>query len=174
MQRPTSVTVFGILNIVFAVIGILALLATAMLFVAIGTNSNNPVLQIIQDNPGFATWMKISVVLGFCVTAALLAAGIGLLMLKPWARTISIIYGIYSIVMIPVGTVVNYIYVTHPMIERAQGTQGPEAAGAIGGAVGGMIGGCFGLIYPVLLLIFMLRPNVVAAFRTQPPVEGQQ
>jgi hypothetical protein len=28
-----------------------------------------------------------------------------------------------------------------------------------------MVGGCFGLIYPVLLLIFMLMPKVAAAFR---------
>ena len=174
MQRPTSVTVFGILNIVFAGFGIVGIVFAAMLFTVVGSNSNNPVVQIIQDNPGFATWMKISVVLGFIVSLALLAAGIGLLKLQPWARTISIIYGIYSLIMVPVGTVVNYIYVTRPMIEQAQGTQGPAAAGAIGGAIGGMIGGCFGLIYPVLLLIFMFRSNVVAAFRPPPPAEGQQ
>jgi hypothetical protein len=40
---------------------------------------------------------------------------------------------------------------------------------AIGGAVGGVMGGCFGMIYPILLLIFMTRPKVVAAFRGAMP-----
>jgi hypothetical protein len=31
-----------------------------------------------------------------------------------------------------------------------------------------MAGGCFGMIYPILLLIFMLVPKVSAAFRPAP------
>jgi len=33
----------------------------------------------------------------------------------------------------------------------------------------GFIGAGFGLIYPILLLVFMTRPNVAAAFRPPPP-----
>ena len=105
MQRPTSVTVFAILNIVFAAFGLFGALASVMLFVAVGANSNNPVIQVIRDNPAYAAWMKFSIVLGVAVAAVLLAAGIGLLMLKSWARIVSIAYAIYAIVMIPVGTV---------------------------------------------------------------------
>ena len=55
-----------------------------------------------------------------------------------------------------------------PLMERANAAGGgPEQAGAIGGIIGGAFGGCIGLIYPVLLLIFMMRPNVVQAFRDQ-------
>jgi hypothetical protein len=97
-----------------------------------------------------------------------LAAGIGLLMLKPWARTLSIVYAIYSILQAIVGTIINYFLLVRPLIEQAQNSSGPEAAAAMGGAIGGTIGGCVGLIYPALLLFFMMRPNVVAAFR--PPV----
>lgn len=165
MQRPTVVTVFGILNIVFAAFGLFGALASVMLFAAAGTNSNNPVVQIIQNNPGYATWLKFSIVMGVVVCAVLLAAGIGLLKLKPWARTISIIYAIYAIVMVFVGGAVNYFFLVQPMLQQSQHQHGPEAAGAVGGAVGGMFGSCFGLIYPVLLLIFMMRANVVAAFR---------
>lgn len=59
-----------------------------------------------------------------------------------------------------------------PMLEEASRKQGPEAAAAIGGAIGGTVGGCFGLIYPILLLIFMTRPKLVAAFNPPdaPPV----
>jgi len=178
MQRPTSVTVFGILNIVFAVFGVIGMFVSVFLFLP-QANTNNPVVQIIQSSPAYATWLKLSLVLGAVVCVALLAAGIGLLKVRPWARTLSILYGIYAIVMGIVGMVVNYFFLVQPMLEQARQKTGPEAAGAIGGTIGGSIGGCFGLIYPILLLIFMTRANVVAAFADghradNPPADGQQ
>jgi hypothetical protein len=174
MKRPTSVTVFGILNIVFAAFGILSVFGSVMLFAATSATSNNPVIRIIHNNPAYAAWLEVSIGLGLIVSGALLAAGIGLLQLKPWARIISIVYSIYSLVMVPVGTAISYVYVTQPLLAQAHTSQNQEAA-AIGGTIGGMIGGCFGLIYPVLLLIFMLLPKVASAFRPEnQAVEGQQ
>jgi len=166
MQRPTAVTIFGILNIVFAVWGVVGVLVMVMLFAAVGTSSNNPTVQLIHDSPAYAAWLKISIILGLLAAAALLAAGIGLLKLQPWARTLSIVYAIYTIVMGLVGGAVSYVFLIQPLLQQAQHSQGAQATGAaIGGAIGGMLGGCLGLIYPVLLLIFMLRANVAAAFR---------
>jgi hypothetical protein len=164
MNRPTAVTVFGILNIVFAVFGVVGVFASVMLFAAVGTDSKNPVVQIIHNNALFADWMKVSIVLGLVVSAALLVAGIGLLKLKPWARLVSIAYAIYGVVMVVVGGVVNYFFLVQPLLAQAHTQPGPAAAAAIGGAIGGTLGSCFGLIYPVLLLIFMLRADVKAAF----------
>jgi hypothetical protein len=168
MQRPTSVTVFGILNIAFAVLGAFGLIFTLALF-SLQTDTNNPVVKLIHENPTYAAWMKVSICLGVPSCLALLAAGIGLLCMKSWARILSIIYAIYAIVFGIAGTVANFFFMVRPMLEQAQQQQGPEAAAAIGGAIGGTIGGCFGLIYPVLLLIFMTRPKVVAAFRPPAP-----
>jgi hypothetical protein len=163
MQKPTSVVVFGILNIVFAVFGLIGMLFSLLLFLP-QASANNPVVQLVRDSPAYAAWLKFCMVLGFVVCVALLAAGIGLLQLKPWARVASIFYGYYAIVMVVVSTVVNYFLMVRPMLEQAQHKSGAEAAGAIGGAIGGTIGGCIGLVYPILLLIFMKRKNVVAAF----------
>jgi len=163
-QRPASIKIFGILNIVFAAWGVVGLLGSAVLLFA-SHDSNNPVIKIMHDNPGYAAWLKISFLQGIPVCAVLAAAGIGLLLLKPWARMLSIVYGIYAIVFGIFGTVMNTIFLVLPMLHQAQGKNGPEAAGAIGAAIGGSLGGCIGLIYPVLLLIFMTRPNVVDAFR---------
>jgi hypothetical protein len=168
MQRPTSVTVFGILNIVFAAFGLLGLIFSIILFF-LPADTNNPVIKLIHESPAYAAWLKICIPLGLLSCAALLAAGIGLLYLKPWARVLSMAYAIYAIVFGIVGMVINYIFMVQPMIEQACQQQGPEAAGAMGAAIGGSIGGCFGLIYPVLLFIFMLRPTVVAAFRPPTP-----
>jgi hypothetical protein len=171
MQRPTAVTVFGILNIIFAALGILGALASVMLFMAEGTSSNNPVIQHIHDSPGYAMWLKISIGLGVFGGAVLFAAGLGLLALKPWGRMLSVFYAMYAIVMVLIGGVANYILLIQPLMQQAQQKQGSQAAGAMGGAIGGMFGSCLGLIYPVLLLIFMMRANVVAAFRATAPPE---
>ena len=165
MQRPTSVTVFGILNIVFAVIGILGIFGSAAMLAG-ASQSDNPVVKVMLANPAYVTWMRISIPLGLLVSALLLAAGVGLLLLKPWARWFSLAYGIYAIVMSIVATLITYYLFFGPLMEQAQRMRGPEAAAAVGGAIGGMIGGILGLIYPVLLLYFMTRPHVIAAFRS--------
>lgn len=169
MQRPTSVTVFGILNIVFAVLGAIGLAVSLAMFL-LSADSNNPVVKLIHENPTYAAWMKFSILLSMPGLLALLIAGIGLLCMKSWARILSIIYAIYAIVAGIAGMAANFFFMVRPLLEQAQQQQGPEAAAAVGGAIGGTIGGCFGLIYPVLLLIFMTRPKVVAAFHpTMPP-----
>jgi hypothetical protein len=171
MQRPTSVTVFGVLNIVFGALGILGIIFSAISLMVISplSSTHNPVVQTVRNNPGYAAWMKIAIPLGFLACGVSIAAGIGLLKLKNWARILSIGYAIYAIVTGIIGMVLNYIFLMQPLMEQASQKQGPEAAVLIGAAIGGTFGSCFGMIYPVLLLIFMFRPNVVAAF--QPPAE---
>ena len=168
MQRPASVNVLGILNIVFAGFGVLGLMTSIVMFYLPG-NSTNPVIKMMLENPTYAAWLKLCIPLGLLSCLALLAAGIGLLRLRSWARTLSIAYAIYAIVFGLVGTVVNFLFLVRPFLEQGRQQQGPEAMGAIGGAIGGVIGGCFGLIYPVVLLIFMLRPKVAAAFHPPAP-----
>ena len=146
MQRPTSVTVFGVLNIVFAAFGVFGLIASIALLL-MPVDSNNPVVKVMHESPGYAAWLKIGILLGILSCAALLAAGIGLLRLKSWARTLSIGYAIYAIAFGILGMMVNFIFLIRPMLDQARQQQGTQAAGAIGGAIGASIGGCFGLIY---------------------------
>jgi len=82
---------------------------------------------------------------------------------------LSIAYGVYAIIMALAGSAVNFIYLAQPMLAEAHGKSGPEATAALAGAIGSVAGGCFGLLYPVLLIIFMTRKNVKAAFE---PVGG--
>jgi len=168
MQRPTVVTVFGILNICFAALGVIGIIASIALFF-VPADSNNPVIKIMHENAAYAMWLRICIPLGILSSLALLAAGIGLLYLKPWARKLSIGYALYAIVFSVVGMVVNFFVLFEPLLKQAQSQSGPEAVGALGGAIGGSCGGCVGMIYPILLLIFMMHPSVVAAFRPPSP-----
>ncbi len=143
-------------------------LATLALF-ATGAATRNPVMRVIQQNPAYAAYLKVTIPLGLLAAGVLLAAGIGLLLMKNWGRVASLGYAIYAIAMGLIGTAVNWAFVVRPLLAQAAQRQGPEAAAAIGGALGGCIGGCLGLVYPILLLVFMTRPTAVAAFQSRQP-----
>jgi uncharacterized protein with PQ loop repeat len=169
MGRPVSTIVFGILNLAFAVWGFFGVLVTAamLLIPQLGNAVQNPVLQLLHKNANYALFMRISLPVNVVGLVVLALAGVGLLMLKPWGRYLSIIYAVYAILAGIVGIVANYYFVVLPLMENTlRMPAGPEQAGVIGGTIGGTFaGGCLGIIYPLLLLIFMFRANVVAAMR---------
>jgi hypothetical protein len=168
-QNPTAATVFGILNILFGVLGLCGLtLSAVMMFSSFFAQfaKDNPAMQLMEDNAIYRTFMQVAMVLGFIATPVLVFSGIGLLQIRPYGRTLSIGYGVYSIVMNVLGMLVNVAFVFPALIESANAAGGgPAAAGAWGGIIGGVFGGCIGFIYPGLLLYFMFRPNMVAAFQ---------
>lgn len=169
MNRPTSVTVLGILNIVFAAFGLMGIaFSILMMFVKPDLNVKNPVLDVMRQNPGYVMYTNISMVVGAVFTLVLLLAGIGLLMLRPWGRWLSIAYAVFAIISLIVNSLINYYFLLAPMIDKlAALPPGQEKAAATGGIVGMVAGICLGPIYPVILLVFMFRPNVMAAFRAQ-------
>lgn len=161
MQRPTSVTVFGVLNIVFGVLGLLVVLFSgAAVFLATAQRQRLPGME--EMNPVLATWTKVSVVIGLLGTLALLISGMGLLGLKSWGRFLAMGYSVYTIVTGILGIVVQYVFVIQPVLE--QQVPGGRREVVIGTVIGGAVGSCIGLIYPVLLMFFMSRPHVKAAF----------
>jgi hypothetical protein len=165
MKRPVVVTVLGIINIVFAAWGLIGLAFSSVLLFSDVAAANNPVFKILHDQPAYLAFAKVSLVIGGLAAIVLLVAGIGLLLLRPWARPLTIGYAIFGMLNTVVGTVVNYLFLVRPLLDQAAHKNGPEAAGAIVGAIGGGFGGCLSLIYPILLLVFMARPEVKAAFR---------
>ncbi|MBL7040746.1 MAG: hypothetical protein ISR77_19085 [Pirellulaceae bacterium] len=128
----------------------------------------NPVVELLKENQAYYVFTMVSMALGFVATVVLGLAGYGLLKMQPWGRQLSIAYGLYAIVSGIVGMIANWVWLIGPLMEQADmAGAGPERAGAMGGAIGGAFGGCIGLIYPIILLIFMMRSNVVQAFRDQ-------
>lgn len=160
MERPTSITVCGVLNIVFGAIGLLC--APCMLVALLmpqGNFGGNPVMHAMQTNALYKGWVIGGSGIGFFAAIVLVVAGIGLLNLRNWARLLSIGYGIYAILMGITGTVIQAL-VLLPLVPQARG---PEAAGLIGGVFGGLCGSVFGLAYPVVLIILMMRRVAIDA-----------
>lgn len=148
-ERPTAVTVFGVLNIVFGGMG--------LLFAPMGLIMTSAMPGLVDTNIAMKAWMLISSAVGFACAILLLATGIGLLYLKAWARTGSLVYGWFTIFWIIVGIAVNFAMIT-------SGQFGP-AQSMLPSLIGGMCGGLIGLIYPILLIVFIRRPNVRSACR---------
>jgi hypothetical protein len=63
--------------------------------------------------------------------------------------------------------VVNYVYLIRPLLDDAARQQGQERLASMVGAAAGAAGGCMGIVYPVLVLIFMTRPKLKAAFHAR-------
>ncbi len=169
MQRPASVTVFGVLSILWAAYILLAMAASVVIRLT-GFGGENPANEELMANAAYLVFLNVSSVVAVIAGIALLASGIGMFMLKPWARTTAIVYAVYGILNSLVGGIVYFAFIMPVMAKQAQ----VSGAGPLAGA--GMIEGLFvcsgiaglgvSLAYPILLLIFMFRGNVVAAFRT--------
>jgi hypothetical protein len=146
-QRPISVTIFGTLNIGFGFFDLFVTLFS--IFVLPRMNMATPMLKQMNDNQ----WTKVTLPLDGIAAVVLLAAGIGLLLSQNWARIASIIAGIYSILSCMVGGILSL-------------NNGPSGIMMIVSLIV-TIGS---LVYPVLLIIFMTRPKVVAALKPAKPV----
>ena len=119
MRRPTSVTVFGIMNFLFAGFGAIGVMASIALF-TLSADSSNSLIKLIHGGPAYVVWMKSCIPLGLLSCAVLLADGVGLLYLKLWARVLSIAYAIYAIVFTVVGLWINLTLMVQAMSEEIQ------------------------------------------------------
>ena len=88
VMRPTSVTVFGILNIVFGGLGLLCM-PVALLPIFLPAEMQ----QGTQLGPGMKAYLGVTLVIGFFCNILLVATGIGLLNLKRWARQVCDLHG---------------------------------------------------------------------------------
>jgi hypothetical protein len=156
IEKPTSVTVFGILNIIFGGLGLLCTpIVTAL---ELGSTYTE-----METTTTYTAWNLAGSCIGFGFSIWLLALGIGLLMMKSWARRGSIIYSIAFIIWIFLGVGIEVAALSLDWIIIPE-SQIPLFIGWM------CCGFCGGLIYPILLLIFMLTPKVKAAFEA---LQGQ-
>jgi hypothetical protein len=160
-----SVLIFGILNIGFALLKLGApLFSLAMSKIKMPGNS---AVSAMTSDPAFVALTKFNLWVGVVLGLALLAFGIGLLLLQNWARLGSIVYSIIDIVLVVVVSMVTWPFTKRMMEQMPNVSPGMVAGFAMIGMALGII---LGLAYPVLLLFFMTRPNVIEACQPEQPV----
>jgi hypothetical protein len=149
IEKPTSVTVFGVLNCVF---GGLTLVCTP--FGLLGLAIAHKTMETTSE---YKIWAVAGAIAGFGFAIWLLVSGIGLLMFKRWARKSSAAYAKVNILWALLAVFVNIFALSHQWINVPERGM-PQAIGSIAGGL------CGGLIYPILLLIFMQTAKVREAF----------
>jgi hypothetical protein len=165
--RPTAVTVFGILNLLFGAFGVCCLgFSAAAMFIPFGPemSRDNVPLQLMEESPLYRNFNRAEMVLGIAASIVLIVAGIGLLRLRPWGRKLAIGYGIYSVATDVIASIINLGFVFPILFQKAESASGIAMAAVWIALFSGIAATVCGLTYAGLLLYFMYRPNVVAAF----------
>src|SRR5579864_5157442 len=169
--RPTSVTVLAILAIIFGSLGVLGTLCNIPQYLGMSFGPN-PVIDEIRSDKLLMSYMIGSLVLAMILSIALLWAGIGSLSLKRSARTTMIGYAIAYLIVGVIGLIMNLAVInprTSQATQRAMAgnpqLNTPQMKALMQYSMYG--GVCFGvvlMIWPVIILYYMTRPHVKAAF----------
>jgi hypothetical protein len=174
MERPAVVSAFGILNILFAV----GRLAKVFLFIHTYNFAltHDPSLGLrIRAHAFYAFWYDWFIPISMLSFGLLLLSGIGLLRLKEWARKLAIAYGIFATLSGAAFAFTRFVFFVVPTVEKGIRSHGTWANVSIMTAILSTIGSAIQLTYPILLVIFMTRPAIAAAFRpaSTPPAIPQ-
>jgi len=171
-ERPVAVTIFGILNLGYGLLGLGWVLVSKMLegwdAMPAGASmspyfsSMAALWEAISKEPAFVVWNRISVPLDAAAGVALAAAGIGLLLLKNWSRLLSNGWAVYTVISVFLNLAVLLVALRRVLAGALEsGSTGAIALVLAAGAIGALLT----LVYPVLLLYFMGRPKVVRALK---------
>jgi hypothetical protein len=164
--RPVGVTLLAVAAILLGLSQLCtspASLPLLLLDPAAGTDQ--PALRPYVDVPWLLTFARLGIVLSTCGSSALVAAGIGLFFLKPWARTLALVWAGYAVLWTAVREVVMFAKFL-PLLDRSTAEMDPETrelsrAALTGGLV---VDGCLWLGLAAATLIVFTRPSIQAAF----------
>jgi hypothetical protein len=191
-ERPVSVLVFAILNIVFGSLGAIGLLCSGLalglvygIFSSAGSALPGQSKLHFPPFPSDAMTVSIvQIVIQFLLSIALLFAGIGLLGMKGWARKMCIALSMMGILLALVTPPIA-IFCVNPKMEHWQeelqqairdqqktgGQQPPmfyQPQSPALNTIGALITPMLVLAYAIVMLVFMFRPQVSAAFAGRP------
>jgi hypothetical protein len=185
-QVPTAVVVVAILHFILGGIGLLSSLCGGIALAVGGGDIGrlfafNPEMQqqietqqrvVTEHAPFYVAWQVEGFVVGLVLSALLVTAGVGLLRLRSWARSFSLVYAVVDILQTLLAASYTFVFYLPAYQEAVRQThyrtaQEAEIARVTAQSMG--IGMAFGflltLAYPVVVLVIMLLPSVAAAFR---------
>ncbi|MGQ9658256.1 MAG: hypothetical protein ACUVV1_10215 [Fimbriimonadales bacterium] len=155
-MRPTAVTVIGILGIVFGILGLccnLFGLGAASFLPMLGemaqqSGESIEELQPLLDNPALLRLTIVSSVLGLLLSLWMVIASILLLQMKPIGHVLLLANAVVQIL---------WVIVRVPLEIRIGGEQISTVQSVVGAVIA--------LVFPIVVLIVLTRPNIKAAFQ---------
>jgi len=166
-ERPTAVTVIAVLIIILGAFGLIALPINILQMVG-AAKSAGPAAAMMQV-PSVAVLSKISIPLNGLSSVLWIAAGIGLLQLREWARKLTIGLLVYAVLMQIVGMAVTIPATSAMMTSGAFGPT-PPLPPATMRLIIGIVAAFVVLIIvgiAVLFMVLLTRPNVRYAFHPE-------
>lgn len=166
-QRPTSVTVFAIINIVLSGLGVLGIIFWFInkLGLIPQPAQKDFMTQAMQDSTVMVIYQDVATILGIFITILMIAASISMFSLKPWSRLVTIAMGVYGIVQLLLSYGLGYVCVHGPLLQSVTGQDLVIVKVAM------IVGGTITLVfigYYLLMIIMLTRPHVVDAFTPEP------
>jgi len=164
MRRPVVLIVLGIVNLTWAALGLLGDLRAVVALV-----TRPPGAMETSQGPTHAAVFAALILSGAAATLVLAVAGVGLLRARPWGRSLSIGYALYTLAATPLAIVLKYSWVAVPTLARAA-AESPRLRQMVETRVTQdmaalVAAGLLGLAYAAILLWCMSRPGVRAALR---------
>jgi hypothetical protein len=200
-KRPTAVLVLAILHLVGGGLGLVCTVCTGGMQLAGGNQmfagpaggaNQSPQVKSQQEfqkrlekhvetelpHQKAVTYANLG--LDLVLDVMLISAGIGLLSVQPWARVVSLVYAALSILAKVIG-LVNLAF-TWPVMSafiEQEGRRDPNLQMMTSMMPAIMVGTAvvtvLFLIYPIVVLVILLRPSIAAAFRGEyPPTPAEQ
>lgn len=166
-QKPVSPIVIGIVNLVLGCLGICGVLMQLVMWLGLipmpeEAQMQDPTAQLMVDNQAFAWFTYVNTGLSTVVMVVSIVAAVGLLLYHAWARVVTIGYGFYSIVITVLTVVVHGTLIYGPLL--TQYSDGPQRMGLLIGMGIGLGFAGISLVYMCVMIWFLTRPRVIAAF----------
>ena len=170
-RRPTTVTVFAILAIIFGSLGTLGMLCSIPQQLGFRF-TRNPVVEAMQKDTLLVAINLASHAIALALFITLLWSDIGALSLKPAARTAMLWYAKIDIVATILQIILSVTFIhsrTEAMTRKALLASPGINAASVDTLLkvtfyGGLALSAVILIWPILILYFMNKPHVKAAF----------
>jgi hypothetical protein len=187
-ERPASVTVIAFFHFIIGGLGLLCNLCSMAGAVGGGGVQGGVPFQsspkqvemqkameamIARDLPAYQVINVVSTLASVVLAIMLISAGIGLMQMAPWGRTLSIAYGGVSLALKVFGAVYTILFLV-PVLDNVMQLMMPQVRTAqdrklletimtfAKGAV--YVGACLPMIYPVVVLLVMGQTSVREAF----------
>src|SRR5262245_6044036 len=121
MPRPTVVTVFGILNLSFALLGLCGLaIASPILVLKEGSDAADPMYATLLEHPVYLVYTKVSMMAGGVLNVLLAASGVGLLLMKSWGRRLAVFYAAFAVLMGALGLLLQATVYAPAVMQNAE------------------------------------------------------
>ena len=161
--KPRALLVFGIISILLGLFGLMGMVTSLLSLVSPAASAGNPAMQAMMADPTISTFTKVGLVPGLLAAIGQIAAGIGLIKAKEWARKLIIGISAYSILAAGVGAYMSIVHISPiigPLMAKTLKDENVAKIMQVTTTVSALLGLVFSIAYSVTLTIMLMRAKV--------------